>query len=65
MANRYYQAALGAETKEEVVEASSSSLAWVEVAITYTLSGNSKMDALKAIEAIKQYIIADAWPPNT
>lgn len=65
MADRYYRAALGAETKEEVVEAATSSLVWCEFACTYTLSGNSKLDALKALRAIEQYIIADAWPPNT
>lgn len=63
MANRYYRAALGASMKEEVVEAGSSSLAWVEVAITYDASGNSKAAALEAIEACKQYILADNWPP--
>ena len=63
MTTRYYRAGLGAETKEEVVEAGSSSLVWVEVQVVYDLSGNSKLDALKAIESVKQYIIADDWPP--
>lgn len=63
MANRYYQAALGASMKEEVVEAGSSNLAWVEVAITYDATNNSKAAALDAIRAIEQYILADNWPP--
>lgn len=63
MATRYYQAGLGAETKEEVVEAGSSSLVCVEVQVVYDLTGNSKLATLKAIEAVKQYIIADNWPP--
>lgn len=63
MANRYYQAALGAEMKEEVVEAGSSSLAWVEVAITYDATNNSKQAAINSLRAIEQYILADNWPP--
>jgi len=63
MANRYYQVPLGGDTKEDVTEAGSSSLAWVELAITYDASGNSKMLAIKALDAIKAYLVADAWPP--
>ena len=63
MATRYYRAGLGCEMKEEVVEAGSSSLVWVEVQVVYDLTGNTKADALKAIESVKQYILADNWPP--
>lgn len=63
MATRYYQAGLGAEMKEEVVEAGSASLVWVEVQVVYDLSGNSKQAALNSLRAIEQYILADNWPP--
>lgn len=63
MADRYYQVPLGGDSKENVTEAGSSSLAWVEVAVTYDATGNSKMQFLKALEAVKQYVLSDAWPP--
>ncbi len=63
MADRYYQVPLGGDTAGDVTEAGSSSLAWLEVAITYTATGNSKLEAVKALDAVKAYILQDNWPP--
>lgn len=63
MANRYYRVPLGGDSKEDVTEAGTSSLSWLEVGITYDASGNSKMLAIKALDAVKQYLLADPWPP--
>jgi hypothetical protein len=65
MATRYYRVPLGGSVKQDVTEAASSSLVWVEVQCVYDLSGNSKIEFLNALEAVRQYVLGDAWPPNT
>lgn len=63
MADRFYQAEFGA-TKVGVVEDSSTDAnADVEVRITYTADNNSKTAALLALDAIRQRIVEDTWPP--
>lgn len=63
MADRFYQVPVGGDTKFDVTEAASSSLAFVELGVTYTATGASKLEVLKAIDAIKHYILQDNWPP--
>lgn len=65
MATRYYRVPLGGSVAQDVTEAASSSLVWVEVQCVYDLSGNSKNELLQALDAVKQYVLGDAWPPNT
>lgn len=64
MANRFYSCEFGATMKAGVSEtASTTAAADVEVRITYDATGNSKLKALQAIDAIKQAILEDTWPP--
>ena len=63
MTDRYYNGEFGA-TKVDIVEDSSSTAgADVELRITYDATGNSKNAALLVLEAIKQRLIEDSWPP--
>lgn len=64
MADRYYQVNMGGDMHNDVTEAGASAGAVpFEFRATYDATGNSKVNALKALDAIKQYIIADTWPP--
>lgn len=63
MADRFWQGEFG-DTKDDIVEAGSTSAAAdVEVRITYDATNNGKQAALMVLEAIKQRIIEDGWPP--
>lgn len=63
MADRYLNVALGGSMKGDVTEAGSDSSAFACLRVTYDATGNSKVQALRAVEAIKQYLVADTWPP--
>jgi hypothetical protein len=63
MATRYYGAAIGGMEPADVSEAGSTTSLPVEIAIVYDATGMTKMLALQAIEAIRNAIIKDAWPP--
>lgn len=64
MADRYYQAQIGADMPGDVVEAGASSAGVpIELRVTYDATGASKTQILKALDAIKQYITTDTWPP--
>ncbi|MFZ9585586.1 MAG: hypothetical protein ACO280_11615 [Pseudohongiellaceae bacterium] len=63
MADVFYQAEFGA-TKTTVVEAGTTDAnADVELRITYDATNASRNLALLALEAIKQRLIEDTWPP--
>lgn len=63
MAERYFNVALGGSMKGDVTEASSDSTGFACFRVTYDATGNSKLQALKALEAIEQYLTTDTWPP--
>ena len=64
MADRFYSCEFGTTMKSGVSETgTSTSAADVEVRVTYDATGNSKQAALNAIDAIKQRIVEDTWPP--
>lgn len=63
MTTRYYGVALGGDMKTDVTEDSSTTSAAIELAVVYDASGMTKTAVLKAVEAIKQHIITDNWPP--
>lgn len=63
MADRFYYSEFGV-TKQDVTEAAADSAgADVSVRITYDATSNSKMQALRTLELIKQRIAEDTWPP--
>lgn len=64
MADRYYSCEFGAQTYLGVTEAGSATAsADVELRVTYDATNNSKAAALFALEAIKQRIETENWPP--
>jgi len=63
MADRYYGVEFGGD-KVSVVEGGSSTASLdVEVRVTYDATANGKQATLVALEAIKQRIVEDTWPP--
>lgn len=63
MADRFYYGEFGAD-KVAITEAGSDSAgADVSVRITYDATNNGKAAALMTLEAIKQRITEDTWPP--
>lgn len=64
MADRYYAVALGGDLPENVTEgAAATPAAFVDVRLTYDASGASREQAIKAINAVRDYILQDAFPP--
>ena len=63
MANRFYGANIGATMPTEVTESGSTTSRTVEVAVVYDATGANKHTILNALEAIKNYIIKDTYPP--
>lgn len=68
MATRFYGVQLGGGTAkgyspDSVSEAAATTSRDVELAVIYTNAGWSKTEVLKAIEAIRDYIVRDTWPP--
>lgn len=63
MADRFYSCEFG-QTKVDVAETGSTTAAAdVELRITYDATNNGRQAALMAIEAIRQRVIEDSWPP--
>lgn len=64
MAARYYGVNLGGGMPSDVTEAASTTSKDFEFVIANTtLTGTSKLAALKALEAIEYYLTNDTWPP--
>lgn len=64
MADRFYQVPIGGDMHNDVTEAAATSAGVpVELRVTYDATGANKVQILKALEAIKQYIAADTFPP--
>lgn len=63
MANRYYNAPLGAQLAEEVAEGAADTSVYTSFRVTYDATGNSKEMTLLALDAIRQAITQDTWPP--
>lgn len=67
MTNRFYQTTLGGTNVEDVTEAGASGLASggvvVEVGVHYDGTGMNKLQVLQQLEAIRDYIVRDTYPP--
>lgn len=63
MADRWYNAPLGAQIAEEVAEGAADTSQYVAFRVTYDATGNSREMTLLALEAIKQAVTQDSWPP--
>ena len=63
MATRYYGANIGVTMPEQVVESGSTTSSTVEIAVVYDATGANKHTVLNALEAIKNRILTDTYPP--
>lgn len=63
MANRFYNAALGAQIAEEVAGGAADTSVFTAFRVTYDATGSTKEMALLALDAIRQAIVQDSWPP--
>lgn len=63
MATRYFGAPFGADVSSDVTEAAATTSLSVELAVVYDATNNSKLATLRALDAIRQYIVEDSWPP--
>lgn len=64
MADRYYAVSLGGDTPLDVTEgAAATPAAFVDVRLTYDATGASKLEVVKALEAVRNYVLQDTFPP--
>jgi hypothetical protein len=63
MTDRFYGATLGTTFPTGVLESASTTSRDVELRINFDASGANKTVVLNAIEAIKNTIIQDTYPP--
>ena len=63
MADRYWNAPLGAQLAEEVTEGAADTSDYVAVRVTYDATGNSKELTLLALDAVRKQIVENNWPP--
>lgn len=63
MSDRWFNAPLGAQIAQEVAEGAADTSQYLAVRVTYDATGNSKEMTLLALEAVRQYVISDSWPP--
>lgn len=65
MTDRFYSVVLGEHTPSLVTEGASTSSEAIELRVEFDATGMDKNSVLRGIDAIKHYILEDAWPPNT
>lgn len=63
MASRYYGVAVGGGMPTEVTEAGATTSKDVELVVNLAASAVDRVQVLKALEAISNYVATDAWPP--
>lgn len=64
MADRYFSVPINGTQASNVTEGGSATpAAFVDVRITYDATGNSKFNAIKAVEAVGLYLTQKNWPP--
>jgi hypothetical protein len=62
VADRYYNVPLGGGMVGDVTEGGSDTSAYAAFRVTYTATGNSKVETLKALSAIMDYVTKDVFP---
>lgn len=63
MADRWLNVPLGGDLPINVTEGAADTADFVAVRVTYDATGNSKEQAIKAINATVMYLLQDNWPP--
>lgn len=64
MATRFFGVNIGGSMPSDVSEAGSTTSRSVELSVVYDATGANKVQVLRAIKAIENYIIQDTWPPT-
>jgi len=63
MADRFYNAEVGAQLAQDVNSAPTDAVEYAAFRVTYTAPGNSKEATLLILDAIRQNILQNSWPP--
>ena len=64
MASRFYSVPINGTDAASVTKLSVATPgAFVDVRITFDATGNSKFNAIKAVEAVAQALVQKNWPP--
>lgn len=63
MADRWFNVPLGGDLAENVTEGATDTAQFLAVRVTYDATGNSKLEAIKCLDAARMYILQDTWPP--
>ena len=64
MADRYYRVSLGGDLAQDVIKSSGATpAAFVDVRVTIDATGASKMETVKALQAVEAFVLQDNWPP--
>ena len=63
MAARYYSIYMGQDKTAVAETASTTAAADIEIRITYTATGMTQGEVLKALEHLEARIKEDTWPP--
>lgn len=63
MTTRYYGASIGANFPGDVTEQGSTTSKAIELVVVTTTAGLTKVDVIKALEAITGKVETDNWPP--
>lgn len=65
MTDRFYSVVLGEHTAAQVTEGSSTSSEAIELRVEFDATGMNKQAVLLGLNALKEHILRDDWPPNT
>lgn len=63
MASRHYGANFGADVSSDVTESAGATGLNLNLEVVYDATNNGRLATLRALDAIKQAIVEDTWPP--
>lgn len=63
MADRWYNAPLGAQIAQDVAEGATDTGQYAAFRVTFDATGNSREQAILSLDAIRMVILQDTWPP--
>lgn len=64
MADRFFGVNVGSKgSTESVLEQGTTTSRSIEVRLTYDATGMNKVEALRGLQALMDYITKDNWPP--
>ena len=63
MASPHYGANSGADVSSDVTESAGATGLNLNLEVVYDATNNGRLATLRALDAIKQAIVEDTWPP--